>query len=52
VANIAVSGAELADGAELAASQPKRIVGKDDLSGTIPVLVLNIVDESLNIDRC
>ena len=51
-ANIAVSCTELADGAKLAASQTERVVRQDDLSSTVPVLVLDVVDETLDINGC
>ena len=50
LAHVAVSCAELADGAELAASQTERVVRQDDLRGTIPVLVLDVIDETLDIN--
>ena len=52
LAHVAVSCAELADGAELAASQTERVVRQDDLRGTIPVLVLDVIDETLDINSC
>ena len=52
LANVAVSCAELTDGAELAASQTERVVRQDDLRGTIPVLVLDVIDETLNVYGC
>ena len=50
LAYVAVSCAELTDGAELAASQTERVVGQDHLRGTIPVLVLDVIDETLDVN--
>ena len=52
LANVAVSCTELTDGAELAASQTERVVRQDDLRGTIPVLVLDVIDETLPRFKC
>jgi hypothetical protein len=50
MAYIAISSAELAYGTKLPAGQTKRVIRKDDLGCTIPVLILNIVDEGFDID--
>jgi hypothetical protein len=52
VAHVAVTSTQLTNRAKLTASQTKRIVRKNNFSGAVPVFVLNVVDESLNVDCC
>ena len=51
LAHVAVSCAKLTDGAELATGEAQRVVRQDNLGGTVPVFVLNVVDETLDIYR-
>ncbi len=48
--NIAVTSTELTYRAKLSTGKAKRIIGKDDFGSTIPILVLDIVDESLDVN--
>lgn len=48
--HVAVASAKLTDGAELSASEAEGVVRKDDLGGTIPILVLDVVNEGLDVN--
>ena len=48
--NVAVSCAELTDWAELTACETEGIVRENNLGRAIPVLVLDVIDESLDVD--
>ena len=52
MAHIAVTSAQLTNGAKLAAGEAERVVGEDDFCGAVPVFVFDVVDEGLDIDCC
>lgn len=50
MADITISGTQFADGAELATGQTERVIRQNALSSTVPILILDTVDESLNVN--
>lgn len=50
MADIAVTGTEFADRAELSAGETEGIVREDDFSGTVPVFILDVVNEGFDVD--
>ena len=48
--NVAVASAQLTDRAKLTASETEGIIREDDLGCTIPIPILNVVDEGLDVD--
>jgi len=49
--HIAISCAEFTNWTELTAGESEWVIREDDFGSTIPVFVLNIIDEGFYIDR-